>query len=107
MDARPRFIFARLLVRGLGAVVTGAALVLAGSPLALAFIVVVAADFAGIRGCATAVIGFGVGFAMVFAASGFSLAGFCVFSGIGLKAGPAALAIVIVVQSVMSVQIEA
>jgi hypothetical protein len=107
MDALPRFTFALLLARGLGAADTGAALVLAGLPVVLVIIVVVAGGFAGTNGCATAVIGFSEGFAVVFAASGFSLVGFCVLSGIGLKAGPAALAIVIVVQSVLSVQIYA
>jgi hypothetical protein len=112
MDARPRFTFALLLARGLGAADTEAAFVLAGSALVLALIVVVAADFAGTKGCATAVNGFcevlaaffpvsaAVVFAASFSAFGFSLTGFCVLSGIGLKAGPAALAIMLVVLSV-------
>ncbi len=54
------------------------------------------ADFAEVKGCATAVIGFSVGLL----ASVLSLACFCELSGIGLKAGPAALAIVLVVLSV-------
>ncbi|MDP3508275.1 MAG: hypothetical protein Q8T09_09820 [Candidatus Melainabacteria bacterium] len=94
MDARPRFTFALFLASVLGAAVNGAAFVLAGLPVVLVLIVVVGADFAGTKGCATAVIGFSVGLAGVLVASAFSLIVFCVLSGIGLSAGPAALAIV-------------
>lgn len=106
MDALPRFTFALFLARVLGAAVNGATFVLAGLPVILVLIAGVAVAFVGTKGCATAVIGFcevlaaflpvspAVVFAVSFSAFGFSLTGFCVLSGIGLKAGPAALAIV-------------